>query len=167
MSQTCLSSLPVTPPPATPCPLPPPCPPLRPPSSRISRSGLQRPAKKIICLHDDRVREIDCAIGTLFIAHCFTAHIFSSVVDQWHFGTDLYLCLTDPDADPGGPKHTEPTDPDADPERWWKVTNKSQNSRNQDFLTIFAWWWKDPEPDPFLWLTDPDTNPGGPKTYGS
>ncbi len=29
------------------------------------------------------------------------------------------------------------------------------------FRTIFAWWWKDP--DPLLWLTDPE----GPKTYGS
>ncbi len=35
------------------------------------------------------------------------------------------------------------------------------------FLTIFAWWWKDPDPDPYLWLTDPDADPGGPKTYGS
>ncbi len=40
---------------------------------------------------------------------------------------------------------------------------KSQNSRNKCFLTIFAWWWK--HPDPYLWLMDPD--PGGPKTYGS
>jgi hypothetical protein len=33
----------------------------------------------------------------------------------------------------------------------------------KDFLNIFAWWWKDPH----LWLTDPDADPGGPKTYGS
>ncbi len=33
------------------------------------------------------------------------------------------------------------------------------------FLTIFAWWQKDPDPDPYLWLVDPD--PGGPKTCGS
>ncbi len=35
------------------------------------------------------------------------------------------------------------------------------------FFTIFAWWQKDPDPEPdlHLWLTDPD--PGGPKTYGS
>jgi hypothetical protein len=31
------------------------------------------------------------------------------------------------------------------------------------FLTIFTRWQKDPESDPYLWLTDPD----GPKTYGS
>ncbi len=31
------------------------------------------------------------------------------------------------------------------------------------FLTIFAWWWKDP--DPYFWLTDPD--PRYPKTYKS
>jgi hypothetical protein len=47
--------------------------------------------------------------------------------------------------------------------------NKSQRSHKtvkiKAFLTIFAWWQKDqdPNPDPFLWLTDP----GGPKTYGS
>jgi hypothetical protein len=29
------------------------------------------------------------------------------------------------------------------------------------FLTIFAWWWKDP--DLYLWLTDPDADPGGQK----
>ncbi len=33
---------------------------------------------------------------------------------------------------------------------------------------ICALWWKDPEPDPYLWLTDADADPGGPKTsYGS
>jgi hypothetical protein len=26
--------------------------------------------------------------------------------------SDPYLCLTDPDADPGGKKHTDATDPD-------------------------------------------------------
>ncbi len=44
---------------------------------------------------------------------------------------------------------------------------KSQRSYKtveiEAFITIFAWWWKDPEPDPYLWITDP----GGPKTYGS
>jgi hypothetical protein len=30
---------------------------------------------------------------------------------------------------------------------------------------IFAWWWKDPDQDPFLWLADPDL--GGPKGFGS
>jgi hypothetical protein len=30
------------------------------------------------------------------------------------------------------------------------------------FLTIFAWWDQDTDPDPYLWLMDPD--PGGPKT---
>ncbi len=35
------------------------------------------------------------------------------------------------------------------------------------FLEIFSWWWKDPEPDPYLWLTDLDADLGGPKTYGS
>ncbi len=40
-----------------------------------------------------------------------------------------------------------------------KVIKKSQNSRNQGF---FANWWKNPDPN--LWLTDPDSDPGGPKT---
>ncbi len=33
------------------------------------------------------------------------------------------------------------------------------------FLTIFARWWKDrdPDPDPYLWLTDPYADPGSPK----
>ncbi len=29
------------------------------------------------------------------------------------------------------------------------------------FSTIFAWWWEDPDLDPYLWLIDLD--PGGPK----
>ncbi len=33
------------------------------------------------------------------------------------------------------------------------------------FLTVFAWWLKDP--DPYLWQIDPVPDPGGPKTYGS
>ncbi len=35
----------------------------------------------------------------------------------------------------------------------------------QVVLTIFAWWWKEPEPDPYFQLRDSD--PGGPKTSGS
>ncbi len=49
--------------------------------------------------------------------------VCSNVVDPWQFGTDPdprirspYLCLTAPDADPGGQKHTDSTD--ADPEHW-------------------------------------------------
>jgi hypothetical protein len=41
-----------------------------------------------------------------------------------------------------------------------KVVKKSQTRRNQVFLSIFAL--KDPEPDPYLWLTDRDT--GRPKS---
>ncbi len=44
---------------------------------------------------------------------------------------------------------------------------KSKRSRKtvgiKVFLTVFAWWYKDPDPD--LWQMDPD--PGGPKTCGS
>ncbi len=32
------------------------------------------------------------------------------------------------------------------------------------FLTIFPYWLKDPDPEPYLWLMDP--GPGGPKTCG-
>jgi hypothetical protein len=74
-------------------------------------------------------------------------------------------------------KHTDPDlDPDADSEHWyiyiifrrWKVIKKLQNSTNQGFsyYSIFDWWRKDPEPDQYLWLMDPDADPGGPKAYG-
>ncbi len=52
-----------------------------------------------------------------------------------------------------------------------KVTYKTVEIKV--FLTIFARWWKDPEPEPYpetvpyLWLTDPDADPGGPTTYKS
>ncbi len=35
------------------------------------------------------------------------------------------------------------------------------------FLTILDWWLKDTDPEPYLWLKDPDANRGGPKKYGS
>ncbi len=35
-----------------------------------------------------------------------------------------------------------------------KVIKMSQNSENQGFSHYFAWWWKDPDPDSYLWLTD-------------
>ncbi len=44
--------------------------------------------------------------------------------------------------------------------RIWNNSKNSQNRRNKVFLTNFAWWWKDPEPNPYLWLTDPDADPG-------
>ncbi len=98
------------------------------------------------------------------------ASLSSRVVDPWHFwygsgcgsaSSDPYLCLTDPDADPGGPK-TYVSD---------SVTlvksHKEVPVPVKVFLTIFAWWWEDPEPDPYLLLTDPDADRGGPNTYGS
>ncbi len=50
-----------------------------------------------------------------------------------------------------------------------KVKKKSQHRTVgiKIFLTIFAWWYKDLDLDPYLWLMDPDPDPGGPKTYGS
>ncbi len=48
-----------------------------------------------------------------------------------------------------------------------KVINKSQTLEMKVFLTIFAYDDKDPdtEPDPYLWLADPNADPGDPKTY--
>ncbi len=50
-----------------------------------------------------------------------------------------------------------------------KMSKKSQKVEIKGFLTTFAWWRKDPdpEPDPYLWITDPHADPGGSKTYGS
>ncbi len=67
------------------------------------------------------------------------------------------------------PEAQKHTDPDSD--HWYTVftsffkDKKSLRSYNtveiKVFLTIFAWCWKDPEPDPYLWLMDAD--PGGQK----
>jgi hypothetical protein len=50
-----------------------------------------------------------------------------------------------------------------------KISNKTVGINV--FLTIFAWWQKDPnldpDPDPCLWLIDPDPDLEGPKTDGS
>jgi hypothetical protein len=34
------------------------------------------------------------------------------------------------------------------------------------FLPIYAWWYKASDPDLYLWLMNPDPDPGGPKTNG-
>jgi hypothetical protein len=49
----------------------------------------------------------------------------------------------------------------------YKVKMSHKIVGSKVFLIIFAWWQKypDPEPDPYLWLVDPD--PGGQKTRGS
>jgi hypothetical protein len=58
------------------------------------------------------------------------------------------------------------------------IRNTGKKSQRSDktgeikvFLTIFAWWWKDPEldpePGPYLWLTNPGAETGGPKIYWS
>jgi hypothetical protein len=44
-----------------------------------------------------------------------------------------------------------------------KESRSHQTVKIKVLLTIFAWWWKDP--DLYIWLTDLD--PRGPKTYGS
>ncbi len=62
-----------------------------------------------------------------------------------------------PDADPGGPKTYGSG----------SGTLVKSHKEVEVFLTIFAWWWKDPEPDLYLWLTDPEADPGSPKTYGA
>jgi hypothetical protein len=86
--------------------------------------------------------------------------------------SDPYIWLTEPDADPVEKKHKDPTEPDADSERWYNYKNKKSKRSHKTveikvFLTSFAWRWKAPEPHPYLWLTNPDGDPGGPKTYGS
>jgi hypothetical protein len=57
---------------------------------------------------------------------------------------------------------------------FFKEKKSSRSLKTEEikvFLTIFAWWLKDPEPepepDPYLWQTDPNTDPGGLKTQGS
>ncbi len=79
--------------------------------------------------------------------------------------SDPYICPTHPDVDPGRPKNLRIR------MRIRNTVKKSQRSHKtvevKVFLTIFAWWWKDPEPVSYLWLMDPDADPGGPKTYGS
>ncbi len=45
-----------------------------------------------------------------------------------------------------------------------KKSKRSRNSRNQGFSLHFCLI---KDPDPYLWLTDSDPDPGGQKTYGS
>ncbi len=75
--------------------------------------------------------------------------------------SDPYLWLTDPDT--GGPKtygseckfetmvHLHNSSK-------IKSHKKLQNSIKQVLFTILAWWWKDPEPDQYLWLMDQDAD---------
>jgi hypothetical protein len=102
---------------------------------------------------------------------CFRDEILKrkcSVADPWCFGTD-------PDAD----LRIHASDLQDTNTRFFclflledtftsffkdKKSKRSHKSIGIKVLrTSFAWWWKDPEP--YLWITDPDT--GGPKTYGS
>jgi hypothetical protein len=83
------------------------------------------------------------------------------VADLWHFGTY-------PDADPDlristCDKRIRNTGTFTSFFKDKKSQRSHRTAEIKVFLIIFAWWWKDPEPDPYLWLTDPD----GPKTYGS
>ncbi len=93
--------------------------------------------------------------------------------DPWHFGTDPdissdpYLWLTVSDADLKNCKKYV----------WWLKSNFWQGNFCIKilFATIISvrstllGKGKDPdlEPDPYLWITDPDAHPGGQKTYGS
>jgi hypothetical protein len=66
----------------------------------------------------------------------------------WSVG---YLCITDPYADPG------------DPITQGCGSGTLIKSRKEvTSLAIFGWWWNDP--DPTLWLTDPEADPWGPKS---
>ena len=44
---------------------------------------------------------------------------------------------------------------------------KSQNKKIKVFINIFDFWYKNLDPDPYIWLMDPDPDLGGPKTRGS
>ncbi len=95
--------------------------------------------------------------------------------------SNLYLWLTDPDADPGGPKHTDDTeqDPGADsdpvtgtytfPQRLKSHKEVTKQLKSRLFLLFLL---NDGNIRSririFFWLRDPDaTHPGGPKTFRS
>ncbi len=71
-------------------------------------------------------------------------------------GSGSVLWLTDPDADLGGPKIFGSYGTGTQVISHKEVIKKFWNSRNQGFSYFFAWWWKDTDPDPYLWPTDPD-----------
>ncbi len=84
-----------------------------------------------------------CAFSIVPVEQCWR-----SVTFWYGYGSsDPYLRLTDPDADPGCPK----TYGSGTLVKSQKEVTKQKKSRF--FLSIFAWWWKDPEP--YLGLTDP------------
>ncbi len=95
-------------------------------------------------------------------------HILGSFPDPWHFGTH-----PDPSPNPAlfvSVTLNTPTKNIFFPSSFTYYFLKAHShhevrAENKVFLTIFGWLWKDPDPNPSLWLTDPD--PGGPKTYGS
>ncbi len=76
-------------------------------SSIFSDISIRSPTacKKIICLHDDRAREIDFVFSfpTVFL---YTFQQCCGPVTFWYGSgsSDSYLCLTDSDADPESPK---------------------------------------------------------------
>ncbi len=127
-----------------------------------------------------------------------TVYLLHSVADPWHFGVDpdpdldpriQCLGLMDPDPDP----IIFVIDPQDETKNKFCKNNffclllfevtctsffKDKKVKKSHiiegvkvFLTIFAWWEKDPDlepnPDPYLWLMDSDTDTGGPKTCGS
>ncbi len=114
-------------------------------------------------------------------------YTLSSVVDPLHFGcvsvtfwygsasrfADKYHWLTEPDLDTAPVPALFLSDlQDANKKKILTVRFCLlitfciiRNSLNEIkvFLTIFAWWWKDPDSDPDGFGSDP----GGPKTYRS
>ncbi len=88
--------------------------------------------------------------------------------------SDPYLWLTDPDADPGVLKTYGSYRPGSGTlvclHHSSKIKSHKKSHKTVEimvFLNIFSWWWKDPEPDSYFWLTDPDADTRGPKIYGS
>ncbi len=117
----------------------------------------------------------------------FCTLLANSVADPWHFGKgtdqDPFLRLTDLDPPLVYDADIFVSDlQDANEKNIFALLfflkvqlhhfffkdKKSQRSHKtvgiKVFLTILALWWKDPDQDPHIWLTDPDANPGGPKT---
>jgi hypothetical protein len=97
-----------------------------------------------------------CNCTTMHLFEGARAEEFCRVACPRHLSTDPYLWLTDPDSGPA----PDPAIFVSDLQDYFLLLFKA-TSHKGIFLTIFASWEKDREPDPYPVLTTPD--PGGPK----